>query len=361
MEQNNNEANILNQSNQAALHDNLASNSGAAAAQNPFLNSVLKNNKTKKSKKGMFIFIGIMAVCIVLAIVVNVFKSPDSLSSFTKKAFSDNNIAVLRVVGTISQQPNSGYNQQYFLNSIDKITKDKKNRGILLYIDSPGGAVYESDELYLKLMKYKQDTGRPIYVSMSHLAASGGYYLSAAGDKIYANRNTLTGSIGVIAGSSLDLTGLFEKHGIKMTTITAGKNKNMLNYNSPMTEEQRQIMQSVADEAYNQFVDIIAKARGMSIEQVKALADGRIYTPIQALNNGLIDGIATFEEVKEKMKSDLNLDDPYFDDFSYQYTSSIFDVMAKSAINPLKGYSEFDFINSLDNPLINGPAYLYAN
>ena len=175
------------------------------------------------------------------------------------------------------------------MRKIKNAKNDPNNRGILLNINSPGGTVYESDEAYLALMD-------------SSLAASGGYYIACAADYIYANRNTLTGSIGVIAGESVDATGLFEKIGIKMTTITAGRNKNMGNYNSVLTEEQRAIMQSIADEAYEQFTEIVSDSRGLSISQVKELADGRIYTAKQAKNNGLIDFVLPFEGAKDDIR-----------------------------------------------------------
>ena len=133
------------------------------------------------------------------------------------------------------------------------------------------------------------------------MAASGGYYISCAGNKIYANRNTLTGSIGVIAGQSMDLTGLLDKLGIKSETIYAGKNKNMGNYNAPFTPEQKAIMQSIADECYEQFVKIVAKSRNMTYEEAAKLSDGRIYTAQQALDNGLIDAIGSWDLMLDDM------------------------------------------------------------
>ena len=139
--------------------------------------------------------------------------------------------------------------------------QDSNNKGILLYVDSPGGTVYESEELYLKLQEYKETTDRPVWDYMAHYAASGGYMVSMASDRIYANPNTVTGSIGVIM-SGYDLTGLYEKLGIRYVSITSGANKD----SSQLTNEQIAIYQTQVDEYYNKFVNIVAEGRDMSEE-----------------------------------------------------------------------------------------------
>ncbi|WP_428769036.1 signal peptide peptidase SppA [Treponema sp. HNW] len=212
----------------------------------------------------------------------------------------DDYIAVLYIEGVI-QDANESYNQDWLLDTIADLSKDRKNRGILLYIDSPGDGVYQSDEVYLALEDYKYKTENPVWAYMGPLAASGGYYIACAADVIYANRNTLTGSIGVISATSIDLTELLTRYGIKMTTVTAGKNKNMFNINSPLTDEHRAIMQSVADEAYDQFTQIVAESRDMPLKEVRRLADGRIYTALQAEKNGLVDYVDTYENALDNM------------------------------------------------------------
>lgn len=233
-------------------------------------------------------------------------------------------IAVIHITGVISEE-NKTYNQKWLLRQIRRAKNDENNFGILLNIDSPGGTVYESDEAYLALTDYARSTGRPVFSYFGSLAASGGYYIGCAAGWIYANRNTLTGSIGVIAGQSVDATALLEKIGVKMTTITAGRNKNMGNYDSVFTEEQREIMQSIADEAYEQFTEIVADSRGMSIEKVRSLADGRIYTAKQARESGLIDEICSLDEAKDDIR-DTILDEQgervSFVDCKYQYEES---------------------------------------
>lgn len=220
---------------------------------------------------------------------------------------SEDYIAIVRVEGTIQEQSgssileaSSGYQHDSTMNYIDELMDDSNNKGILLYVDSPGGTVYESEELYQKLKEYKETTKRPIWDYMAHYAASGGYMVSMASDKIYANSNTTTGSIGVIM-SGYDMSGLYKKLGIRYVSITSGKNKD----SSKFTDEQIAIYQDQINEAYEEFVNIVADGRNMSVEDVKKLADGRTYTAKQAKNNGLIDEISLYPDMKDVMSKRL--------------------------------------------------------
>ena len=225
---------------------------------------------------------------------------------------ADDYIGVVNVVGTIQEQTqssvldtSSGYQHNTTMDYIDNLMDDSDNKGILLYVDSPGGAVYESEELHDKLIEYKETTGRPIWTYMAHYAASGGYMTSVTGDKIYANKNTVTGSIGVI--------------------ITSGVNKD----SSKLTDEQVAIYQSQVDECYQEFVNIVADGRDMSADQVKALADGRTYTAKQAKANGLIDEIATYQDVMNQMASELGVDEFYTPSSEESILAAIFSKAEK--------------------------------
>lgn len=224
-------------------------------------------------------------------------------------------VGVINVVGTIEPsgsgslwEGTSEYDHDLYIKYIEQMKKSEFNKGIFLYVDSPGGTVYESDELYLKLMEYKEETGRPIWAYFASQACSGGYYISMAADKIYANRNCWTGSIGVII-SMLNYKGLYDNLGIKELDITSGKNKAMGSGGLDMTEEQRKIMQGLVDEAYDQFVGIVSSGRGMDESTVRALADGRIYTAKQAQDNGLVDEITSYEEAQDAFVSANALSD----------------------------------------------------
>lgn len=223
-------------------------------------------------------------------------------------------IAVITVDGVITSATSGGvlsesttYDHQFTLDSIDQAINNDTNKGLMLYVNSPGGGVYESDELYLKIKEYQKNTGRPVYVYMGSMAASGGYYISSSADKIIANRNCWTGSIGVTMGTYYDISGLLDKYGVKTVTITAGKNKAMGSYTDPLTPEQIKILHSLVDEAYDQFVSIVADGRNMTIPQVEKLADGRVYTARQAQKLGLVDGIGTFDQAIAAFKSEQHL------------------------------------------------------
>lgn len=240
---------------------------------------------------------------------------------------SDDFIAQISVEGTIqsSNQDNFGltygYQHQWTLNLIDNLIDNTNNKGLIIWVDSPGGTIYESDELYLAILKYKEKTERPVYAIMGSMAASGGYYISAPADKIIANRNTWTGSIGVTLGTFIDVSDLLEKYGVKTTTITSGRNKAMGSQFETMTEEQMQIFKNLIDESYLQFVDIVATNRQLSKSDVIELADGRIYTAKQALDLGLIDQISTLEEGIEDFKETYGLEYCDVEDFRYIQTS----------------------------------------
>lgn len=274
--------------------------------------------KNGKKSVGFWVFCFLIGAVVLAAIVGTFFPDEDfsdvlnnpNLEIITSKnkknalpKYKHDYIARIDIKGTI-QEKNETYNHKWLLNMIDNLMNDNKNKGLFLFVDSPGGAIYEADELYLKLCDYKS-TGRPIYSYFSHMAASGGYYTGCVADYIMANRNCTTGSIGVIMGPIFTFNELFKKYGIEATSITAGKNKNMLNINEPITAEQRKIMQEYIDEAYDQFTEIVAKERNLPIERVRELADGRIYSAKQALAIKLIDKVCGYDEAVEYTKRDL--------------------------------------------------------
>ena len=247
------------------------------------------------------------------------------------KSYKNEFIAALYIEGTISAA-NSSYNQKWLMATIDELKRNDKNAGIAVFINSPGGAVYQADEVYIALQDYKK-TGRPVYIYQGPMAASGGYYISCAGNKIFANRNTLTGCIGVIMGESYDLTGLFEKLGIKSTTIHSGKNKNMMNYNEPFTDEQKAIMQAMCDECYEQFVSIVANSRGIQYDLCCDISDGRIYTAKQALELGLIDAIDSWENMlRDLAENELKKPGIKVNTYKYQKKQTVYDMITGKAL-----------------------------
>ena len=258
-------------------------------------------------------------------------EDSENYDAESAKEYKNQFIAALYIEGTISEA-NTTYNQKWLMNTINSLKNNPKNEALAIYINSPGGAVYQADEVYLALQSYRT-TGRPIYVYQGPMAASGGYYISCAGNKIYANRNTLTGCIGVIMGNSYDLTGLFDKLGIKSTTIHSGANKNMMNYNEPFTEEQQAIMQAMCDECYDQFVSIVAKARGYQYHEAVNLSDGRLYTAKQALDAQLIDKIDSWDNMlRDLAEEKLKMPGIKVISYRYQKKQTIYDVITGKAL-----------------------------
>ena len=305
-------------------------------------------------KKKQLIGLIVAALCFVFVGAANVLVSHVANSSaFAKTDLvpTGNYVGILNVSGTIMPSDGSsslfgtdGYDHDFLMSSVDDMIHDPLNVGIFLSLDTPGGTVYEADELYLKLMEYKETTGRPIYAYMNSYAASGGYYIAMAADEIFANRNTVTGSIGVIL-STYDLSGLYEKLGIQEVNIASGDNKAMGSTGTTMTEEQIAIYQAYVDESYQQFVDIIAKGRNMDVEQVKELADGRIYTAAQALELDLIDGICGYQEYADTVLGKYDDHVTYYEptkEFSYfsLLMGKISSILPKSDTQVLKELAE---------------------
>jgi len=266
-------------------------------------------------------------------------------------------IAEIDIYGAIeggSDSYSSGYNHDLYMKYVDKLIDSNCNKGIVLRLDTPGGTVYEADELYLKLMEYKEKTGRPILAYMESSCCSGGVYLASAADEQYANRITTTGSIGVIM-SMYDMSGLYEKLGIKEVNIVSAKNKDMGSAGKEMTQEQKDIYQSFVDEYYNRFVEIVANGRNMSVDEVKKLADGRVYTATQAMDNGLIDGIKGSEEFDSYAKDRCSVSKIYKPKRENNYFS-----MFMSSVSSSKEKSEAEVLVELMNRLGSGVPMYYA-
>lgn len=297
----------------------------------------------------------IIIVAIIFGIVILGAGCSSMLSDITGTGISDEvttnfgheYIGVLYVQDTIDESSAGVYNHQYLLNAIDAMIYDDDNKGMILYVNTPGGSVYASDELYLKIKEYQDQTGRPVYSSMQSQATSGGYYISASCDKIIANRNCWTGSIGVTMGSFVDISGLLNNLGIKTTTITSGANKAMGSTVEPMTDEQRSILQSLVDEAYEQFVSIVAEGRGLSVDYVKQLADGRIYSAQQAVDNGLVDQVGTYEDAVNDMISSYDLGDVSVEPFQPEVANSLASLFGEAQENKSESITDAAAIEEL--------------
>ncbi|MCE5154608.1 signal peptide peptidase SppA [Staphylococcus hyicus] len=249
-----------------------------------------------------------------------------------------------------------GYNHKLILKQLDTIKNDDSIKGVLLTVNTPGGGTYESDELYQKLKEVKTK-GKKIYVQMETIAASGGYYISMPADKIYAGPQTLTGSIGVIS-QSMDYSELLKNLGIKTNTIKSGSHKDIMSPQREMTNEERDILQSINKDSFDQFVNVIKEGRHMSEDKVRKLADGRIYSAQQAKAHHLIDEIGYKNEALKAMKKELKLKNPQIITFdtSQQGLGSLFGI--KTTFESLQTNVK-QIKNILNNQSDTRPMYLY--
>jgi len=213
-------------------------------------------------------------------------------------------IALIPVEGTISESPGGLWSDtidfEGILSQLQQAMEDDSVKAVILRINSPGGEVVASDEIY-RAIKRVQEQGKPVVASMGGTAASGGYYIATAADWILANPNTLTGSIGVIF-TLPNYEGVADLIGYKVNVIQSGAMKDMGNPWREMRPDEKEVFQKLVDETYGRFVDLVAKERGMPREKVLTLADGRIYTGQQAKDLGLVDELGTLDDAFAEAK-----------------------------------------------------------
>ncbi len=215
-----------------------------------------------------------------LALILFALVGISSITSEWVQQGTKNRIGIVDITGLISDS-------QYIVNQVKKFRQDKRIRGIILRIDSPGGAVGPSQEIYDEVLKTRE-SGKTIYASMGALAASGGYYIASAAEKIFANPGTLTGSIGVIMVFS-NAKGLMEKIGLQPEIVKAGEYKDIGSPARAMTQKERNLLQSVVTDVHQQFIEAVANGRNISVAEVTKIADGRILTGRQAYSLNLVD------------------------------------------------------------------------
>lgn len=235
-------------------------------------------------------------------------KNFSDFSNYTEEVIQGTNpkekIKVVDVDGVI--QSNDA--NDFVVDELKKANEDPQIKGVILNVNSPGGSVYASERIANEIKSLKE-AQKPVYTVMREMAASGGYYISAPTDRIYASNETWTGSIGVII-QSYSLQGLFEKYGIKEQNITTGKMKDAGSQGRDMSKEEKEYFQGLVDSAFDRFVKIVSEGRGISEREVRKLADGRVYDGSQALSNGLVDKIGDLDSAIGDMASENNLEDP---------------------------------------------------
>jgi protease-4 len=241
-----------------------------------------------KSTKWFLIILGILALIAAgfILLFVSMLGGHDE-STETVITGSGDKIAVVDLKGVITSSEE--VNRQ-----VKKYREDHSIKAILLHIDSPGGGVVASQEMYEEVRKTR-DGGKPVVVSMGSLAASGGYYVACGGSRLVANRGTLTASIGVIS-EFLQLHDALTKLGIDVKTIKSGKLKDAGSPMRKMNDDDERYFQNLMDDVHQQFIAVVERERKMSHDAVVALADGRVFTGEQAVGMGLVDTLGTYED-----------------------------------------------------------------
>jgi protease-4 len=236
---------------------------------------------------------------------------------------------------------------------LDKAREDDRIRALLVRIDSPGGTVSASDTLYREILRFKRERGVPVVAQMMGVAASGGYYVAMAADRVIAQPTSLTGSIGVIFGG-VNLAGLMQKIGVENQTLVSGPYKDAGSMLRPMSDAERSQLQSVLMDMYDRFVTVVEAGRPeLPPERIAALADGRVYSADQALEHGLVDEIGGIEDAVEAARLAAGLSEARVVSYHRprEYRSNLY-----SASLPARG---LDLSVSAGLPRLPGAAFLY--
>jgi len=232
------------------------------------------------------VLLGMMVFGVLLTLFVLSILALSYLSSREESFWGNEKVAIIEVKGVI-------LDPQPVIERLIKFRKNERVKAIVLRIDSPGGAVGPAQEIHAEVKKAQRE--KKILVSIGSAAASGGYYVACAADRILANPGSITGSIGVIA-ETLNVEELFKKLGLRTTVIKSGKHKDIGSPTRQMTEEEKKLLQEVLDNVHDQFIRAVADGRKLPVEKVRTLADGRIFTGAQAKVLGLIDELGNLED-----------------------------------------------------------------
>lgn len=211
----------------------------------------------------------------------------------------DRRVALLSLEGVLTEGKVLGVSPS--LTELLREVVEKDIKALVVRINSPGGTVSASQEIYTALRQLSEEKGVKVVASMGDVAASGGVYTAMAADYIFAQPGTVTGSIGVIIRSG-NVRGLLEKVGVSSEVVKSGPYKDILSPERPMTEAERALLQETIDDTYGQFVSLVAARRNQPEAQVKAYADGRIFSGQQALKLGLVDGVGGLEAAITKAR-----------------------------------------------------------
>jgi len=273
-------------------------------------------------------------------------------ASFNGCAGGKGKVAVIRLGGIIASSSQQGLfttasiSPKLVREYLRKAESDGGVKAVVLRVNSPGGSAAASQEIASEVRRFKEETGKPVVISMGDVAASGGYYISAYADKIVANPSTLTGSIGVIT-DFIYIEGLLEKLGLELEIVKTGRHKDMGIW--PLTDEQRKIMQDITDDLYEQFVAAVAQGRGLPAAEVRKLATGQLYTGNQALSLGLVDELGGLDTAVDVAASLAGIRLPEIEEYSppTSFMEKLLGGLSPPSLLPLSG-DELLFLRMLE-------------
>ena len=206
-------------------------------------------------------------------------------------------VAVVEVEGVIGVGADRGLDTESIIRTLGEYRDDPAVRAVVLRIDSPGGVVAPTQEIFTAVRRLRE-AKKPVVASLGSVAASGGYYVAVSADRIFASPGTLTGSIGVVMQLA-NVEGLLKKVGVEYVVVKAGAYKDVGNFARAMTPEERRILQSLLDDVYDQFISAVAEGRGLDPQVVRAFAEGRIYSGRQAHGLKMVDDLGGLEDAIE--------------------------------------------------------------
>lgn len=235
-------------------------------------------------------------------------------------------IAVLYACGDITDNDGDGIVASEMVPLILKLAEDKKIDGLVMYVNSPGGSAFASEQIWEALQQYKSLSGNPYYVSMSDYAASGGYYISCGADRIFATPVTLTGSIGIFGLIPNAKNLLSDKLGINTSTVKTNANGNFPSLMEPMTDQQKAAMQGYVEQGYELFTSRCAQGRHIPQDSIKKIGEGRVWDGREALRLGLVDELGGLDDAVAAMARKLNVESytvEYYPDKSTDWVESL--------------------------------------
>ncbi len=299
-----------------------------------------RNRKILVSILAMLVLSSVIAI---VDISITMKRQEDKPSFSLKTPQFGPGIGLVRISGPIEMSsPQNAFGLQNGAEGVvarlNDLEKDSRIKAVVIRIDSPGGTVAATQEIYQKIWKIRKKN-IPVIASMGDIAASGGYYVASACNYIMANHGTMTGSIGVIAMSP-NVRRLFEKLGISMNVIKSGKYKDTLSSYRDISADERQLLQEMIDSSYRKFLRDVALGRSMNQSEIKPYADGRVFTGTTALKHKLIDGLGTFEAAIAKARELAKLpeDAPLYEDMIHpfqKFLSSMEMMVRNMTGNPL--------------------------